>query len=52
MADTLQRGPVGPSTEDGFLADRLSFWATVTKFATRFVIGLVVLLLLMWWFLV
>ncbi len=52
MADSVQRTPAGPSTEDGFLADRLSFWATATKFATRFVIALVILLILMWWFLV
>ena len=52
MADNIQRGPAAPSTSEGFLADRLSFWATVTKFGTRVAIGLVVLLLLMWYFLV
>ncbi len=52
MADTVQHAPVSPSTEDGFLADRLSFWAAVTKFSSRVVVALVVLLALMWWFLV
>ncbi len=52
MADITQRAPVSPSTEDGFLADRLSFWATATKFMTRVVVALFVLLALMWWFLV
>ncbi len=52
MADTIQQRPAAPSTEDGFLADRLSFWATATRFATRFVVGLVILLVLMWYFLV
>ena len=51
MADTIQPGPVSPSTEDGFLADRLSFWSSATKFMTRVVVGLVILLLLMWWLL-
>ena len=52
MANTTNPAQVAPTTEDGFLADRLSFWASVTKFSTRVVIGLVVLLALMWWFLV
>ena len=52
MADTAQQAPVTPSTEDGFLADRLSFWASVTKFSARVVAALAVLLGLMWWFLV
>ncbi len=52
MADIARQTPVSPSTEDGFLADRLSFWASVTKFMTRIVVGLVVLLGLMWIFLV
>ncbi len=53
MAD-VSRGAAmaAPSTEQGFLADRLSFWTSVTKFMTRVVIGLFVLLALMWWFLV
>ena len=52
MADTPRRGPAAPNTAEGFLADRLSFWTQATKFATNVVIGLVVLLILMWWFLV
>ena len=52
MADIPPRAPASPSTAEGFLADRLSFWTQATKFATNVVIGLVVLLVLMWWFLV
>ncbi len=44
--------PVAPTTSEGFLADRLSFWTSATKFMTNAVIALVVLLVLMWWFLV
>ena len=44
--------PAAPTTSDGFLADRLSFWTSATKFMTNAVIALVVLLVLMWWFLV
>ncbi len=44
--------PTGPTTADGFLADRQAFWASVVKFATRVVIGLVLLLLVLWWWLV
>ncbi len=52
MADIPPRPPASPSTAEGFLADRLSFWTQATKFATNVVIGLAVLLILMWWFLV
>ncbi len=52
MAETKLRGAAAPSTAEGFLADRLSFWSAVTKFMTRIAIGLVVLLALLWWFLV
>jgi|GEM_PF-2351745 len=52
MADNRARGPAAPSTSEGFLADRLSFWAAVTKFGTRVAIGLAVLMVLLWWFLV
>ena len=51
MAET-NRAPAAPSTADGFLADRLSFWTSATKFMTRAVIALAVLLVLLWWFLV
>ena len=51
MAQTTPQTPVSPSTEDGFLADRLSFWALVTKFMARTVVALVILLFLMWYFL-
>jgi hypothetical protein len=41
-----------PTTEEGFLADRLSFWHSATKFMTNVVIGLFLLLLFLWWWLV
>ena len=44
--------PAAPSTAEGFLADRLSFWTSATKFMKNVVIALVVLLALLWWFLV
>ncbi len=53
MADLPTRNaPAAPSTSEGFLADRLSFWTATTKFMTNVVIAIVVLLVLMWWFLV
>jgi len=52
MAEKLARGPAAPSTAEGFVADRLSFWNAVTKFGTWVAIGLVVLMVLLWWFLV
>ncbi len=53
MSDTPNRPPpAAPSTSEGFLADRLSFWTSATKFMTNAVIALVVLLILLWWFLV
>jgi hypothetical protein len=52
MADHGGVGAAGPSTAEGFLADRLAFWSAVTRFMTRTVIALFVLLLLLWWFLV
>ncbi len=48
----IDRAPAAPSIADGFLADRLSFWTSATKFMTRVVIALVVLLVALWWFLV
>ena len=52
MAETVQHAPAVTSTEDGFLADHLRFWASATKFMTRVVLGIFVLLVLMWWLLV
>ena len=53
MSDTPNHPPpAAPSTAEGFLADRLSFWTSATKFMTNAVIALVVLLVLLWWFLV
>jgi hypothetical protein len=52
MADIAHTIPAALTTEDGFLADRLRFWHSVTKFMTYVVVALVVALLLMWWWLV
>ncbi len=52
MADTMHNAPTGPVTEEGFLADRIRFWDSVTKFMTRVGIALFVLLILLWYFLV
>jgi hypothetical protein len=52
MADTMHTSPTGPVTEEAFLADRLKFWDSVTKFMTRVAVALVVLLTLLWYFLV
>jgi hypothetical protein len=52
MANTINSVPTGPVTEDAFLADRQRFWASVTKFMTYVGVGLVILLILMWYFLV
>ena len=42
----------GPSIEDTFLADRARFWGGFTSFTKYSVIGLVVLMLAMYVFLV
>jgi hypothetical protein len=52
MANTINTAPTGPVTEEAFLADRLRFWASVTKFMTYVAGGLVLLLIAMWYFLV
>jgi hypothetical protein len=52
MADNTNLSPPAPTTADGFLADRLHFWQSATKFMTNVVIALVVLLLFLWWWLV
>ena len=54
MSDTPKSSPppVAPTTSEGFLADRLSFWTSATRFMTNAVIALAVLLVLLWWFLV
>jgi hypothetical protein len=52
MAETMNRTPTGPVTEEAFLADRVRFWDAVIKFMTWVGGGLVVLLALLWYFLV
>jgi hypothetical protein len=39
-------------TEEAFLADRQRFWASVTKFMTYVSVGLALLLIALWYFLV
>jgi hypothetical protein len=52
MADVTQSAPSGPTTEEGFVADRLRFWNAATRFVTYVIAFLVVLLLVLWWWLV
>jgi hypothetical protein len=44
--------PTGPTTAEGFLADRVRFWGSFTKFTTWAAAFLVALLVLLWIFLV
>ncbi len=44
--------PTGPTTAEGFLADRQRFWTGFTRFTVRAVIAIVVLLVMMAIFLV
>ena len=52
MADLNPRAATGPTTAEGFLADRQAFWASAIRFTTRVMIGLILLLLFLWWWLV
>ncbi len=52
MADMMQNAPTGPVTEEAFLADRVRFWDSATKFGTYVAGAILVLLILMWYFLV
>jgi hypothetical protein len=52
MTDAQSLTPSGPTTTEGFLADRMRFWASFTRFTTFVAAFLVVLLALLWWFLV
>ncbi len=52
MTDTVSRAPVAPTTAEGFLADRVSFWGSFTKATTYVAVFIVVLLVFLWWWLV
>jgi fatty acid desaturase len=52
MADNIPTTPSAPTTAEGFLADRIRFWTSATKFMTYVVVGLIGLLLFLWWWLV
>jgi hypothetical protein len=52
MANVSQRTPDALTTEEGFLADRQKFWQSVTKFMVYVIVGLVGLLVVLWWWLV
>jgi hypothetical protein len=52
MADVTRTAPGAPTTEEGFLADRMRFWSSATKFMTYVIAFLVCLLLFLWWWLV
>ena len=52
MADSFPTTqPTGPTTPEAFIADRQHFWGLFTRTVTMFVIGIVILLVLMAWFL-
>jgi hypothetical protein len=52
MTETTSSAPLAPTTAEGFLADRVSFWASFTKATTYVAVFLVALLLFLWWWLV
>jgi hypothetical protein len=52
MTEVRSTAPLAPTTAEGFLADRVSFWASVTKAITYVTVFLVVLMLFLWWWLV
>lgn len=51
MADHLSipTEPVGPTTVEAFLADRMAFWSRFTHFIVAGVIAVVVILLFLAW---
>ena len=52
MTDLHSTAPLGPTTEEGFLADRLTFWHSFTRFTTYVAAFLIALLAILWWTLV
>ncbi len=52
MANVSQSSPDALTTEEGFLADRVKFWNAVTSFMAYVIVGLVLLLAFLWWWLV
>ena len=52
LSTTPDRRVAGPTTTEAFIADRMVFWGTFTRFVLFGVIGVVVLLILMTIFLV
>ncbi len=52
MADVTQSAPSGPTTEEGFLADRERYWHSATRFMTYVIAFIVCLLAFLWWWLV
>ncbi len=52
MTDAHSSAPLGPTTAEGFLADRMTFWHSFTRFTTWVAGFLIVLLAVLWWWLV
>ena len=52
MADTSMPSTLAPVTEESLLADRLSFWSSFTSATTYAAVGIIILVLCMWIFLV
>jgi hypothetical protein len=50
--ETTAATPTAPAIEEAFVADRMAFWGTFTKFVTAGGIAIAVLLILMAIFLV
>jgi hypothetical protein len=49
MANIVSTQVTGPTTEDGFLADRLKFWDRFTGFTTKTTVSLFVFCGWLWW---
>ena len=49
MANTVPSPVTGPTTEDGFLADRLTFWNRFTGFTLKTTVALFVFCGWLWW---
>ena len=49
MAAVPSAEPTGPTTEEGFLADRMAFWDRFTGFTLKTTASLIVFCAWLWW---
>jgi hypothetical protein len=49
MAAVQSAEPTGPTTEEGFLADRMAFWDRFTGFTLKTTASLIVFCAWLWW---